>query len=248
MAFTRLSAVLGAYADGTNRLSKMRDQAYHTIQRGAGWDGFSKTYKPLNDEGTRLAPKTQLVTLKADDLWTEFQEHYGQLMNAAATKDYANTSAKADVVVNGEKIMEGVPTTYLLWLDHALVDVRTFLTKLPTLPADEIWTYDADRGHHVSKEPEITTRTEQHAKALLLVDHSKEHPAQTTVVQETETVGEWSNTRFHGGIPADTRKKLLARTQVLLEAIRNALSEANSVKVEKQEPSSTVFDFITSGV
>lgn len=250
MANTRLSAVLGQYADATKDMGKKRDAAYHAVQRGQGWDGFSKTYTPREDGGIKYPAQGKLVTMNASDFWNEFQESYAKIIDAAATKDYANTEAKADVVVNGEVFMEKVPAPFLLWMDHALVDVRTFLNKLPTLPLDENWDYDASKGHYVSRTPEETPKTEQRAKGLVLYPHQfegdKSLPAQTQMVQETEVVGTWANTKYHGGLPVDVKKQYLANTQKLLEAVRTALSEANSSKVERVEPARKLFDFITA--
>lgn len=250
MATTRLSAVLGQYADATKDMGKKRDAAYHAVQRGQGWDGFHKTYVPREDGGVKYPDQGKLVSMNASDFWTEFKEAYGKIIDAAATKDFANTEAKADVVVDGEVLMHDVPAPFLLWMDHALVDVRTFLNKMPTLPADENWKYDKARGHHVSKEPEVTPKTEPRHKGIVLYAHQiegdKALPAQTQMVQETEIVGMWHNTKFHGGMEADDKKRYLAHTQTLLEAVRTALSEANSMKVERQSPAKMMFDFITA--
>lgn len=246
----RLSAVLGQYTDATKDASRKRDEAYHAIQRGQGWDGFSKTYSPKEEGGVQYPPQGKLVTMNALDFWNEFETAYGKIIDAAATKDYANTNAKADVVVDGEVFMEQVPAPFLLWMDHALVDIRTFLNKLPTLPLDENWDYDSAKGHYVSRVPEQTVKTTPRKRPLVLYPHhfagDKALPAQTQMVEETEVEGTWTNTKYHGGIEPDDKKRYLAKTQKLLEAVRAALAEANSNKVERVEPATKLFDFITS--
>jgi hypothetical protein len=250
MATTRLSAVLGQYADATKDMGKRRDAAYHAVDRGQGWDGFNKNYVPKEAEGVQLPPQNKLVTMNATEFWEEFKESYSKIMDAAATKDYANTTAKADVVVNGEVFMSDVPAPYLLWMDHALVDVRTFLNRMPTLPLDENWVHDKARGHHVSKVPEETAKTSPRNKPIVMYPHKiegdKALPAQTQMVVETEVEGTWKTTKYHGGMERDTKKKYLANTQTLLAAVRAALAEANSAKVEKIEPAAKLFDFITA--
>jgi hypothetical protein len=226
-------------------MGRVRDAAYHAAQRGQGWDGFTKNYEPRDKDGLQLPPETKLVTMNAEEMWKEFTISYGKIINAAATKDYANTKAKADITVDGTTLLNDVPAPYLLWLQHALVDFRTFLGKLPVLPADESWEYDAARGHYVSKTSK-SVRTEQRNKAIVLYPHSEHHPAQTQLVKETEIVGDWTTTKFHGGMRADDKKRLLARTQKLLSAVQEALAEANSMKADTVEPFSTLFDYITA--
>lgn len=244
----RLSAVLGDYADTTKDMGKVRDAAYHAADRGQGWDGFTKSYVPRDENGVGLPPETKLVTMNANELWKEFSTAYGKLIDAAATKDYANTKAKASIEVDGGTLLEDVPATYLLWLQHALVDFRTFLNRMPVLPAGDQWEYDPNKGHHVSK-PTKTVRTDQRTKPIVLYPHQfegdKALAAQTQLIKETEIVGDWTTTKFHGGLPNDERKRLLANTQKLLSAVQAALSEANSVKAAPEEPFEVLFDFIT---
>jgi hypothetical protein len=244
VASKRLSAVLGDYADTTKDMGKVRDAAYHAADRGQGWDGFTKSYQPREEGGVGLPPETKLVTMNANELWKEFTDSYGKLINAAATKDYANTKAKAAIIVDGTTLIDNVPAPYLLWLQKALVDFRTFLNRMPVLPADEQWEYDPNRGHHVSKASK-TVKTDQRAKPIVLYPHSVEHPAQTQLIKETEIVGDWTTTKFHGGLPRDERKRLLGNVQKLLGAVQAALAEANSVKAEAEEPFQILFDYIT---
>jgi hypothetical protein len=63
-------------------------------------------------------------------------------MDITATKDYANCHASADVVLDGQVLIQSAPATYLLFLEKQLSDLHTFVDKMPTLDETDDWTRD----------------------------------------------------------------------------------------------------------
>ena len=108
--------------------------------------GIARTYRPKDEEGETFPPESTRVQIKANDIIRQTTEALTKLFDATAAKDWTNCQAKADVVVDGQTLLEQVPATYLLFLEKQLVDLHTFVKKLPVLDASETWTFDASEG------------------------------------------------------------------------------------------------------
>ncbi len=64
------------------------------------------------------------------------------------------------MVVDGQTLVAQVPVTYLLFLEKQLVDMQTFIKKLPTLDASESWSFDASADCWAT-EPVQTVKTKK---------------------------------------------------------------------------------------
>lgn len=243
MSKVRLSNVLAQYSDRTTVLNKEITGAYHSIQRSEGLAGVSKTYDKRDESSADQDAKVTLVQTRVEDLTRKLTGHMASLIDVTATKDHANTQAVADVVVDGKVLVANAPPTFLVSLEKQLTDLRTFLSKIPVLPADENWRYDSNKNVHVS-EPSKTSRTELVKQPLVLYPHSDKHPAQTQVIEVPRVVGTWTTTKFSGAVPANVKDDLVERTQTVLDAVKKALHEANAVVVEQQTPSKNLLGYI----
>lgn len=117
-------------------------EAHHLLQKPGLLAGIARTYRPKDEEGEQLPPESTRVQAKAEDVIRKTVEVLTRLFDVTATKDWTNCRAKADVVVDGKVLLEQVPATYLLFLEKQLVDIHTFVKKLPVLDAAETWTFD----------------------------------------------------------------------------------------------------------
>ncbi|HEU5343480.1 MAG TPA: hypothetical protein VFU60_03985, partial [Ktedonobacterales bacterium] len=136
-----------------------------------------------------------------------------------------------------------VPATYLLFLEKQLVDLHTFVKKLPVLDASEAWSYDASADAWAT-EPVQTLRTKKTPRNHVKAEATEKHPAQVEVYYEDVTVGYWRTVKFSGALPAQRVNELLARVEKLQEAVKFAREEANSIEVEDQKVGGTVFDYL----
>src|SRR5215472_14591635 len=102
-------------------------EAHHQVQKTTLLGGISRTYRPRDEEGEQLPPESTRVQVRAEDIIRTVTASLTELFDTTATKDWANTHAKADVVVDGQTIVTGVPATYLLVLEKQLVDLHTFV-------------------------------------------------------------------------------------------------------------------------
>jgi hypothetical protein len=240
---TKLNQILavekGVKASGQRAVS----DAYHTIQKAPLLSGLSRTYQPIDDEGEQLPPESTRVQVKTEQVIADVAAALTRLFDVTATKDWTNAVAKADVVVDGQTLIAGAPVTYLLFLEKQLVDLHTFVSKLPTLDPAETWSFD-DNAETWRTEPVKTTRTKKVPRNHVLAEATDKHPAQVQVYNEDIVVGYWTKTAFSGALPARRVNELLLRVQKLQDAVKYAREEANSTAVEDQEVGDAVFRYL----
>ncbi len=227
---TKLNQIIaiekGVKADAAGTLT----QAYHNLQKGQLLSGIARAYQPRDDEGEQLPPESTRVQLRTDQVVAEVCKALTRLFDVVATKDKANTSAKASVVVDGVTLASDVPATYLLFLEKQLVDLATFVRKLPTLDPSDRWTWDEQQGAFAT-DPVRTTRTKKVLRNHVKAEATERHPAQVEVYTEDVVVGYWTTTRFSGAVPAAEVAEILERIVKLTEAVKRAREEANSITV-----------------
>jgi hypothetical protein len=208
--------------------------------------GLVRTYQPLREDGVRHPAQSQKVQVKASELIPEIKKALTSLFNVKFTREYGNTQARADLVVDGQTLLTGVPTTFFLFLEREVNQIRSGLVaRLPVLDPSEEWKWDKARGIWVT-EPKVTESTAKVPQVQVLHAPTKEHPAQVRAYDTDEKVGEWTNVKLSGQLPADDVQAMYDRCSRLLVAIKQAREEANSIAVEDKE-AAPVIDFIFGG-
>ncbi len=218
-------------------------EMHKAAQTAALFQGFSKTYTPVAEDGHPQAQQTQKVQKNAEEMFAEAQKALIDLFDITATKDWGNQTAKADLVVDGKVILANVPATYLLFLDKQLSDLRTLIGSTTELDGSVDWSKDPSSG--LFKSPAIQTSTSQKVqKALVLHPPTDKHPAQTQLITEDQVVGHWFNVKQSGALPTPRKKELVGRVQKLLDAVKVALEDANMTRVEDQKTGEAVLSYI----
>lgn len=226
----------------TDTFQKLTD-AHHQLQKSVLLQGISKTYQPRDEEGEPLPPEFTRVQVNAETIIQETREILARLFDVTATKDWANCQAKADIVVDGQKLLEGVPATYLLFLEKQLTDIHTFVRKLPTLDSSENWALDnADSIWKTA--PVETIRTKKVPRNHVKAEATDKHPAQVEVYMEDVPVGRWRTVKMSGALPASRVAELLSRVEKLQAAIKFAREEANSAEANNVTVSEKLFNYL----
>lgn len=227
---TKLAQIVAVVGGQKTRTQRALTDAYHQIQRPAPFSGLSRTYQPKDDEGEQLPPERQVVQVRAEDTITAVGQQFARLLNLVAMQDEANTQARGDIVVDGVTLIAGVPVTHLMWLEKQVVDMRTFVSKLPTLDPTQNWTYD-DNQRVWRGEPVQTTRSKKIPRNHVKAEATDRHPAQVDVYTEDIVVGTWTRIDFSGALPASEIMSLSQRVDKLLDAVRFAREQANETPV-----------------
>ncbi|MGP3961289.1 DUF7873 family protein [Nonomuraea sp. 3N208] len=240
---TKLNQILAVEKGVKADVQRKVTDVYHTVQKAPLLSGISRTYQPIDDEGEQLPPESTRVQVKVEDVVKDAADALTRLFDVTATKDVANCSAKADVVVEGRVLLEGVPVTYLLFLEKQLVDLRTLISKLPTLDPSETWTLDENTDTWRT-EPVKTTRTKKVPRNHVLAEATEHHPAQVQVFTEDVVVGYWTKIAFSGAVPQRRVNELLDRLTKLQDAVKYAREEANSVEVADRRIGDALFGYL----
>lgn len=239
----KLNQVLAAEKSIKARTYAAITEMHKAAQVPALFNGHSKTYEPLKEDGLPQPTQTQKVQRNAEEMFAEVQKSMSELFDVYATKDWGNQKAKSDLVVDGQILIKDAPATYLLFLDKQLSDLLTFVGKMTELDGATDWTKDPNTGLFRSDSVQTFT-TQKVQRALVMYQATEHHPAQTQLITEDQVVGRWSTVKQSGAVPAPRKKRLMERIQKVLDAAKHALENANSTVVEEQSTGAAVLGYI----
>jgi hypothetical protein len=235
-----------AIESGVKSAAKRKEtDLYHVLQKNALLNGINRTYQPKDDDGDRLPSETTLVQVKVEKVIKDLSAELTRLFDVTLTKEVGNSQAKADVVVDGKTLLKQVPVTYLLFLEKQLVDINTFIGKLPVLDPASEWVYDSNNDVHVTTAVQ-TVKTKKVPRNWVKAEATDKHPAQVEIFHEDVIVGTWTKVDYSGAIPATRKAELLARVEKLITAVKFAREEANSLIVDDQHAGDKVFSYLFS--
>jgi hypothetical protein len=241
----RLNQIVAVEKGVKSRSFQELTEAHHALQKPAQLAGISRTYRPKDEEGEQFPPEATRVQLKAEELIRQTAAILTKLFDVTATKDWTNCVARADVVLDGTTLLTQVPITYLLFLEKQLVDMHTFIKKLPTLDASESWTFDPSADAWAT-EPVQTVKTKKIPRNHVKAEATDKHPAQVEVYYEDVVVGYWRTIKFSGALPARRVNELLERVEKLQAAVKYAREEANNAEALEQKVGERIFGYLFS--
>lgn len=237
----KLHQIIALVTGKKTRTSKLLTDSHH------GWkqeliNGITRTYEPLDAEGEKLPSETKKVQVRVQDVVSKISEELVQFFDIVATQEYGNTTAKADVVVDGQVIVKDIPVSVLLFLDKQLIDLHTFITNLPILPNDRDWTYSEEANCYVSSVQQM--RTQKTPTNFVKFTPTQHQPGQSEIIYIDKAVGTWNTKHFSGAISQKKQSEVLARVVKLQEAVKSAREEANSQSVEEKKIGSEIMKYV----
>jgi len=238
----KLNQILAIEKGKKTQLHGEITQLHKATQKPQLMTGHHKTFVPKEDDGETFPDDQQHVQHRAKEVIDQVTERLTKLMDVTATKDWANTSARADVMVDNKPFLENVPVTYLLFLEKELNDLHTFVSKVVELDPAEVWTLDPNSGLFRS-EPVKTGKTKKTQRAIVKYDATEHHPAQTEMITDDVVIGHWTTIKFSGALPRP-EKKMVERIRVLQDAVKFAREHANSMEAPDQKVGRKVLDFV----
>lgn len=239
----RLHQLLAVEKDLKNEALRVLTAFYQRIEKGPLLSGISRRYRPVTDEGEKLPPESTIVQLRVEETFPEVQKALGALFDLVLSKEDANQSAKADITVDGQVVMAGVPVCALLFLEKQLTDLSTLVDKLPVLDPSERWERDSAQNCWATV-PVETHRTKKIPRPFIKAPATDKHPAQVEVVHEDEVVGYWNTVKFSGAIPATRKAELKARVAKLRQAVKVAREDANTVRVGERKMGDAILGYL----
>lgn len=234
----KLHEVLAVEAELEGVNKSTLEEGKHTFKgKPDHFQGFIKSYYPSNeDDPDRMAPEhKEMVTTVGDKLAYIFQ-HVVRYLDAVLQKEATNQTAKADLVLaDGTVLAENVPATFLLGLETKIKQWREVFMEIPTLAPGISWKKDESRGKgiYVAEHPVETRRTKKVIQHKVLVEPTKEHPAQIEKWSEDVVIGKFVTQTWCGMISPAEKSALLARLDELGRATKQARQRANCAEVVK---------------
>jgi hypothetical protein len=239
----KLHQVIAVKEGVVKRTHERLSRNHHMLAKPTLLAGFTKSYEPLTEEGEKLQGEETRVQVRVDEVIADTIECMTELLDTTATVDFANCEARADVVVDGQVVLTGVPVTHLLFLEKEMVKIHEFVKELPTLDPAEVWSPDEGQNCFRSR-PIQKSRSKKVPRVLVKAEATEHHPAQTEVWHEDILVGYWTEIKYSGCTTAKRVKELLLRVEKLQRAIKFAREEANASEATARRLGEKVFGFI----
>lgn len=239
----KLHELLAVEPDLAGEAQRLLTQREKLFKEGeVRFKGIFRTYKPLEETGEDFEPEiTKLATTVRQEL-EGCEQVLGAWIDASVQKEVTNTRTKADVVIDGQMILQGLPATALLNLEGKLAKFRKLYAAIPTIDPTRVWEWNKEHGAFVSSG--ITYRTQKVMKTHVEYEATPEHPAQVKTFRVDERAGTWTTTE-HSGMLAPTDKwALLERLDKLIAAVKQARQRANTADVEDIHVGKEIFNFI----
>lgn len=241
---TTLAQVVGIRKGVSQQATSRLTVLHRESQKPTAYAGLHKKYRPKEEGGEVFPDESKRVVLVSTEVLAEAREIESDWWDIIATCEAGNQQAQADVVVNGQTLISGVPVPTLLFLDKRLKDLRVFIEKMPTLDVNEDWTKDPN-GDLYKTDKQTTHRTRKVSKPVVLYPATEQHPAQTQMVTEDEIAGWWDTVKSSGALPVPRQRLLLQRLDTLLRAVKFAVEQANAMPVpEKIKVADPIFDWL----
>jgi hypothetical protein len=239
----RLNQVLAAEKSAKTHAEKETTALYHTLEKPALFEGFSRTYQPNRDDGEKFPSETQVVQQRVDDVFSGIRRNMAAVWDITAAKDFANLTALADVAIGGTVILKGAPATFLLYVEKQLTDLYTVISKAPTLDPAVDWSQDPNTKLFKG-EPQKTAKTKKVPKVITLAEATEHHPAQAQLVHDDEIVGWWTQTKASGALSQVRKRELLERIERLQKAVKFAREEANTTEAPEMKIGEIVLAYV----
>lgn len=239
----KLHQILAVEADIRNQTQKDLTTAHHGLQKVDMLKGQTRTYRPVDEAGAKLPPEGNLLQTRVPAVIKRTSEILTKMFDVVATRDFGNLDAVADVEIDGKVLLNQAPAVYLLWLEKKLVDLHTFVTKLPVLPADTEWEWDGAQNCYRARAVE-THRTNKIEDFKMIVPATEQHPAQVAKIVKDEVVGYWTTINFSGAIKAEEVEAMKDRVERLQIAVKFAREKANQVEVSQQKPGAAILGYV----
>lgn len=195
------------------------------------------TFTPLEETGKVETREQSDIQSSVHDEIEWISKIMAKAIDAAYAIDIANTTAVADVTLeDSTTLLSGVPATALLQLEKRIKEVQELIKTIPTLDPAKGFKLDPATGQHVFAAREVLKdSTKKVEEFVVIVQPTKEHPAQTAKVTKDIKVGTIREQEWSSLITPAKKAELLERCEALYRAVTQARSRANETVIDQKE-------------
>lgn len=235
----KLHEVLAVEGDLESQATKVMQEAAVTFEKKANhflgyskWlEMFDENRKQEEEGGSEQREIVDSVKGKLDHVW----KYYSKYVDAVSQKERTNQDARADLVVDGQTLAEGLPATLLLGLESRLKKMRSVYDSIPTHAPGISWELDVDKGKGIFKASHLITKskTEKVVRHQVLVEPTEHHPAQIDKWDENVAVGVFKTQHWTSNVSPAQKAEWLEKIDKLLRGVKKARQRANNTEIVK---------------
>lgn len=189
------------------------------------------------------------TTVRKELKW--ISEKIAKVMDIGHQVDIANTTAKADVILeDGTVLLKDVPATSLLRLEHRITEARELIQAIGTLDPSKGFEPDANEGEGIYKARDIEGfRTEKQFEFVVMVPATDRHPAQVKELMADKPIGTILKQEWSSLITVADKGDMLDRVEALLRAVKKARARANEIDIDVRENKigDSVLEYVFNG-
>lgn len=251
---TKLHEVLAVEADKEGIAKKVLQESVQVFKsKHHLFTGFDKSLSmDSDDEGNAslqaASKESQRVETTVGERLDYTETALVDWLDVVLQKEATNqSSAKADLVIDGHTIATNVPATFLLGLETKLKHIRAMYEAMPTLAPGIVWEQDVNAekiGVYRSRDAEIKAKTQKRPMHRVLVEPTAQHRAEIEKWNEEVVVGKYTTNFQSAMLPAAEKSKIMGRVDTLIQATKQARMRANTAEVEKVNIGQALFGYI----
>lgn len=231
----KLTALLGILNgnDGVKARAKREEtDVYQTLKRPGLFNGFRKTYSPLDEEnGEKFPDEGELLQNNVEDVLANLVPTMAKAIDVQTAVDATNGMTTTTLTISrtdAEDVeIENIPVVTLLFLEKQLDNLKAIVSAAPALNPTKEWEFNAQEGVYVTK-PRTSIKTKKVAVPIVLYPATDRHPAQVHVDNQDQTIGHWTTVDKSGAMPASRKRELLERIATMRDQVKTAREQANA--------------------
>lgn len=231
----KLHELLAVETNLENQANKTRTELVGTFEKKRHlFEEKRVTFTPSGEGGLTVTESQSDIqsTIGKELDWV--QTFITKSLDASYQVAEANTNARADIILEDDTVLAtNVPATALLELEKRMVEIQALITAVPTLDPAKGFTVDVEKGKGYFKAREVRkNRTMKTKKVFIKYEATKEHPAQTELLDQDVVIGTVQEQEWSGLITPAEKAELINRVEVVARAVRRARARANDTPVD----------------
>jgi hypothetical protein len=249
---SKLHELLAVEGQLENQANKVRTDLMNTFEKKVHLFRESRVVFKPSVEGEHETVEVQSdiqSTVRKELDW--ISGHIVKALDASYQVAEANTHARADVVLDDDVqtvILKDVPATALLELEKRVAELQALVAAIPTLDPAKGFTADPQRLNAFKAREVVKTRTKKTIEVIVKYAATKEHPAQTEMINVDKPIGELREQEWSGLITPAEKAELIDRAEMIGRAVRKARARANEAEIDSaKKVGKKIVGFIFNG-
>jgi len=245
----QLHQLLAVENEKKNIAAQMIAECLKTFKdKQSHFDGETRRYTKTVEESDDLASETKEVVTTVKQRLAYTNKFIVDAMNVSLSKEETNSAGTATAELKiGETSFGTFSATSLLQLENQLKVLRALYHNIPTLDPVKQWKFNTQKNMFET-DVETSFRTIKEPKVIILHVPTKEHPAQTQLIEVAKQVGQWDKAFQSGRVTPKQKSEMLENVDKLLNATKRARSIANNATVTPVAVGKKLIDFINEPI